>query len=155
MSLNPQDDERCTCHHQQHCLQKFCPHQEFIQPLVFKNFRILWNSCSQGILIRRKDTFFDIVQLFLCIETNVKQTIQSSINRRFTWMQHKLRFLFFIEFYHYDYKTHMLIPLYLIWDSTSGLFSSARDVGDVSCRREGIWEMKIELSCMSMDQHPF
>ena len=36
----------------------------------------------------------------------------------------------------------MSIPLHLIRDSTSGLLSPARDVGDVSCRWAGIWERK-------------
>ena len=60
-----------------------------------------------------------------------------------------------MEFYPYDYKILMLIPLHLVRDSTSGLFSPARDVGDVSCRREKMREMKIELSCTSMQQEPF
>jgi hypothetical protein len=49
----------------------------------------------------------------------------------------------------------MLIPLHLIRDSTSGVFSPARDVGDLSFRREGIWKMKKELSFASMEQDAF
>jgi hypothetical protein len=53
----------------------------------------------------------------------------------------------------YDYKTHMLIPLNLIRDSSWVLLYPAR-YGDVSCRQVGIGETNFELSCTSMEQDP-